>query len=273
RVNDVLEKDPEFKPPTTLEKPKLYLNQVKGDVEFENISFRYGDEDSPLILNNLNLSVKAGMQIALVGKSGCGKSTLVKLLAGFIMPSEGTILIDGREISNIDIYSLRQQIGWVLQSPFIFNGTVIENIALGMTNPKMDDVIRAADLAAAHEFIVKLPAGYKTRIGESGLQLSGGQKQRVCIARALYNNPKILIFDEATSALDVASEKRIQENLNKILVGRTAFIIAHRLSTVRQCNLICYMGDGVILEQGTHDELVKKKGLYYGMVTEQVGHD
>lgn len=271
RVNDVLEVKPEETPLVTQKQQRNYLSELRGDISIVDLSFRYGDEDSPLILNKLNLEVQAGQQVALVGKSGCGKSTLTKLLGGFIKPTSGSILIDGKDIMTIDLHSLRQNIGWVLQDSFLFNATVAENIALGMTNPRMEDLVRAAEMAAAHEFIVTFPHGYKTRIGEQGMQVSGGQRQRICIARALFYNPKILIFDEATSALDAKSEKRIQDSMNSILKGRTAFIIAHRLSTVRDCDFICYLGDGVVLEKGTHAELMAKKGLYWEMASQQIG--
>ncbi len=271
RLNDVLELEPEERAVLAASESKLILNNPKGDLELVNLSFRYGDEDSPLVINHLNLEVKAGQQIAFVGSSGCGKSTLTKLIPGFLKATEGAILIDGHDIKDIDLNSLRTSIGWVLQDSFLFNATVAENIALGYTNPDEKEVIEAADLAAAHEFIQQLPHGYQTKIGEKGLQLSGGQKQRICIARALFRNPKILIFDEATSALDVESEKRIQQNLDKILKGRTSFVIAHRLSTVRNADLICYLDRGVIMEKGTHQQLMAKKGLYYQMASSQLG--
>ena len=271
RLNDVLELKPEEQPLGSQDKPKVFINKCKGDVSFRDVCFRYGSEDSPLIINNLNLEIKAGQIIALVGKSGCGKSTLIKMFAGFNIPTSGALMIDGVDIKNIDIMSLRRNIGWVLQDSFLFSGSVADNIALGDTEPDMDKVIKAADMAAAHEFIIEFPMGYKTMIGEKGMAVSGGQRQRICIARALYRDPQILLMDEATSSLDAQSEKRIQENLNKILVGRTAVIIAHRLSTVRDADMICYLDQGHIVEKGTHDELLKLKGLYYAMASEQLG--
>lgn len=273
RLNDVLELKPEEQTPSEESgKPKVYIQIAKGHIKFENISFRYGSEDSPLIFNNLNLEIKPGKTVAFVGKSGCGKSTLMKMVAGFNIPTSGNLLIDGTDIRNVDIYSLRRNIGWVLQDSFLFSGSVIENIALGDTNPDMDAVIKAAKLAAADEFIVDFPMGYKTIIGEKGMAVSGGQRQRICIARALYRDPQIILMDEATSALDAESERKIKENMDKIFIGRTAIVIAHRLSTVRSADMICYLGNGGVLEKGTHDELIKAKGLYYEMASEQFGH-
>jgi len=271
RLNDVLELKPEEESITEESKPKVFINKAKGAITFENVCFRYGSEDSPLVINNMNLDIKAGQTIAIVGKSGCGKSTMIKMFAGFNMPTSGTLSIDGTDIKNVDIMSLRRNIGWVLQDSFLFSGTVADNIALGDTEPDMDKVIKAAQMAAAHEFIVDFPMGYKTMIGEKGMAVSGGQRQRICIARALYRDPQILLMDEATSSLDAQSEKRIQDNLQKILKGRTAIIIAHRLSTVRNADVICYLDAGHIVEKGTHDELIKQRGLYYAMASEQLG--
>jgi subfamily B ATP-binding cassette protein HlyB/CyaB len=273
RLNDVLEMEPEEQPPAKNEKPKIFMQMSKGDISFQNVSFRYGSEDSPLVINNLNLEIKSGQTVAFVGKSGCGKSTLIKMVAGFNIPTSGKLIVDGIDVKNIDVYSLRKNIGWVLQDSFLFSGTVAENIALGYTNPDMDKVIKAAKMAAADEFIVDFPMSYKTMIGEKGMAVSGGQRQRICIARALYRNPSILLMDEATSSLDAQSEKRIQENLDNLLIGRTAVIIAHRLSTVRSADMICYLDKGHIVEKGTHVELMKQKGLYYAMASEQIGTD
>ncbi|MBN1968208.1 MAG: ATP-binding cassette domain-containing protein [Candidatus Delongbacteria bacterium] len=273
RLNDVLEAEPEekFTPGDT--KQKTILNNPNGEIEFRDLCFRYGDEDSPLVINNLNLTIKAGTSVAFVGQSGCGKSTLLKMVPGFLRPSSGTILIDGIDINGIELNSLRKNIGWVLQDSFLFNATVMENIALGYEKPDEKDVRNAADLAAAADFISSFPHGYKTLIGEKGLQLSGGQRQRVCIARALFRNPKFLLFDEATSALDAESERIIQTNLAKIMKGRTSITIAHRLSTIRDCDMICYLHNGVIMEKGTHDELMQAGGLYHSMASQQLGKD
>ncbi|MCU7494100.1 MAG: ATP-binding cassette domain-containing protein [Ignavibacteria bacterium] len=271
RLNDVFECEPEEKPVVSAGEIKREMTHCDGRIEFNNLQFRYGSEDSPLVLKSISLKVEPGQVVAFVGKSGCGKSTLIKTIPGFIMPTGGSLLIDGVDIKNINLLSLRRNIGMVLQESFLFSGTVMENIALGDINPDEKRVREAAEMAAAHEFITQLPAGYKTIVGERGLAVSGGQKQRICIARALYRNPKIFIFDEATSALDAESERKIQENLNNILVNRTAFIIAHRLSTVRNADIICFLGDGIVLEKGTHDELIRQKGFYYAMAKDQLG--
>ena len=271
RLNDVLEMEPEEKPPAEEDKPKVFIKKAKGALNFKDVNFRYGSEDSPLVINNMNLEVPPGKVVAFVGKSGCGKSTLMKMLAGFNIPTSGELMIDGIDLKNIDIMSLRRNIGWVLQDSFLFSGSVIDNIALGDLNPDIDKVRKAAVLAAADEFIKDFPMGYKTIVGEKGMAVSGGQRQRLCIARALYRDPQILLMDEATSSLDAESERRIQENLDKILVGRTAVIIAHRLSTVRNADMICYLEGGRVAEKGTHDELIKARGLYYAMASEQLG--
>ncbi len=273
RLNDVLESAPEEEPMSVNVQQKIFLNTPRGEIEFRDLSFRYGDEDSPLVINNLNLTIEAGTQVAFVGSSGCGKSTLVKMIPGFLKPVSGSIYIDGIDSNSIDINSLRKNIGWVLQDSFLFNATVAENIALGYNNPSEKEIVRAAELAAAHEFISAFPHTYKTKIGDKGLQLSGGQRQRVCIARALFRDPKILLFDEATSALDAESEKKIQQHLIKIMRGRTSIVIAHRLSTIRDADQICYLHNGVIMEKGTHDELMEKRGLYFSMASQQLGKD
>lgn len=273
RLNDVLEAEPEEKPLSANQQQKIFLHNPRGEIEFKDLCFRYGDEDSPLVINNLNLKIPAGSQTAFVGSSGCGKSTLVKMIPGFLRAVSGSIYIDGIDIASIDINSLRKNIGWVLQDSFLFNATVAENIALGYVNPSEKDIVQAAELAAAHEFIVNFPHAYKTKIGDKGLQLSGGQRQRVCIARALFRNPAILLFDEATSALDAESEKKIQQHLTKIMRGRTSIVIAHRLSTIRDADQICYLHNGVIMEKGTHDELMEKRGLYYSMASQQLGKE
>lgn len=237
------------------------LPVVKGDVEFKDVSFRYAP-DGAEVLKGISFSVAAGQKIGLVGSSGSGKSTITKLLQRLYIPENGKILVDGIDVATVDPAWLRRQIGVVLQENFLFNKSVRENIAL--TNPAigMDGIVRAAKLAGAHDFITELPNGYDTVIEERGSSLSGGQRQRIAIARALVNNPRILIFDEATSALDYESERIIQQNMASICKGRTVFIIAHRLSTVRRCDKIFTIEKGRIIEQGTHLQLLQNGGRY-----------
>ena len=194
--------------------------------------------------------------VALVGRSGSGKTTISKLALGLYSPTDGKILIDGQDITSISLNSLRQQVGVVDQDTFLFGGTIRENISLGHPGATLEDVIQAAKLAGADEFIKKLPMGYETQIGEGGGLLSGGQRQRIAIARALLSNPKLLVLDEATSHLDTESERIIQRNFNTILKGKTTLVIAHRLSTVRNADLILVLDKGVLIESGTHDELM-----------------
>ncbi len=257
KLADILNNPPE----NTTQLSKGALPAIRGDVTFQNISFRYAT-DGPEILKKMSFDIKAGQKIGFVGPSGSGKSTVTKLIQRLYIPESGKVLIDGIDISTVDIAWLRRQIGVVLQENYLFNKSVRENIAL--TNPaiSLEKVIAAAKLAGAHEFITDLPDGYDTVIEERGASLSGGQRQRIAIARALVNNPRILIFDEATSALDYESERIIQQNMASICKGRTVFMIAHRLSTVRECDQIITIEKGEITETGTHEELLKRGGRY-----------
>jgi ATP-binding cassette subfamily B protein len=209
--------------------------------------------------------------VAIVGRSGSGKTTLVKCLVGLLEPTGGAISFDGVEQKRLRYRDLRRQIGFVLQENYLFDDTIARNIAFGEEEADAERVAWAAKVANAHEFIERLPLGYDTRIGETGIALSGGQRQRIAIARALYNNPPILIFDEATSALDTESEKAVKENMDQLLKGRTSFVIAHRLSTVRDADLILVIEKGRIVEQGNHEELMERQGLYYYLSSQQLG--
>lgn len=244
------------------------LPLVEGLVKYENVSFRFGTT-GPLQLSNVNLEVPAGTFVGIVGQSGSGKSTLTKLLPRLYDPLSGRIVVDGYDISKVELYSLRRQIGIVPQETLLFDGTVKENIAL--TNPDASDeeIIDAARIAVAHEFIMTLPMGYNTRVGERGSSLSGGQRQRIAIARTILHGPRLLILDEATSALDYDSERQVCLNLAQAYKGRSVFFITHRLSTIRNSDLILMMDKGAIVEQGTHGELMDQKGRYYCLYMQQ----
>ncbi|WP_163837166.1 peptidase domain-containing ABC transporter, partial [Providencia stuartii] len=236
-------------------------NTLKGHIHLRNISFRY-QPDMPYILDNFNLSIQAGETLGIVGTSGSGKSTLARLLLRLYTPEKGTILLDGTPLSSMNIHSLRRQIGIVLQENFLFNQTVFDNIAQTYPNASMDEVIHAAKMAGAHDFILKLPMGYDTILSEGGASLSGGQRQRIAIARTLLADPKIIIFDEATSALDDESQAIIQKNMQLIAQGRTVITIAHRLSTIRHHQRIIVMQQGKIVEQGSHQQLLEQGQFY-----------
>ncbi len=237
------------------------LPQVKGQVSFERVTFRY-QPDRPEVLKDLELTVNAGEVIGIVGRSGSGKSTLTKLIQRLYVPESGRVLVDGVDLAQVDASWLRRQIGVVLQENVLFNRSVKDNIALSDPSMSIDAVIHAAKLSGAHDFILELPEGYDTVVGEQGASLSGGQKQRIAIARALITNPRILIFDEATSALDYESERIIQDNMRRICQDRTVFIIAHRLSTVRMADRIIVVDKGRIIESGDHDNLMEQNGYY-----------
>jgi len=246
------------------------LPVIRGAVEFDRVRFRYR-LDGPTVLTDIDLRVEPGEVIGIVGPSGSGKSTLTKLIQRFYVPEVGRVLIDGTDIALIDAAGLRRQIGVVLQDNILINATIRDNIAIAEPGVPLERVMRAAKLAGAHDFIRELPEGYDTIVGERGTSLSGGQRQRVAIARALIGDPRILIFDEATSALDYESERIIQQNLRDIVFGRTVFIVAHRLSAVRQCNRILTMDRGSLVEAGSHDELLRAGGRYASLWRMQGG--
>jgi subfamily B ATP-binding cassette protein HlyB/CyaB len=246
------------------------LPSVRGAIKFEHVGFRYRVDGSE-ILHDINFEIPAGQIVGIVGPSGSGKSTVGKLVQRLYVPEAGKILVDGADLAMVDPAWLRRQIGVVLQENVLFNASVRDNIALADPAMPMERVIETATLAGAHDFIIELPEGYDTIVGERGNSLSGGQRQRVAIARALVTNPRILIFDEATSALDYESEQIIQKNMRKIVEGRTALIVAHRLSTVRRANRIITIERGRIVEDGTHDELVRSGGRYAMLYRLQAG--
>ncbi|MRI34748.1 type I secretion system permease/ATPase [Endozoicomonas sp. OPT23] len=237
------------------------LPKLRGEIEFRQVIFRY-EPGRPEALRNLNLMIPAGQSLGVAGLSGSGKSTLMKLIQRLYIPEQGRVYIDGNDLTLLDPAWLRRQIGVVMQENILFNRTVHDNIALANPSASMNRVIEAATLAGAHEFILELPHGYNTELGERGIGLSGGQCQRIAIARAILTNPAILIFDEATSALDYESERIIQQNMKKICAGRTVIIIAHRLSAIRDCDTIAVMDKGMIIEQGSHNELITTDGRY-----------
>ena len=249
---------------------KQNLPQIQGHVRFENIIFRYRP-DQQETLRDLTLEIRAGEVVGIVGRSGSGKSTLTKLLQRLYMPERGRVMVDGVDLALLDPSWLRRQVGVVLQENVLFNRSIRDNIALGDPSMPLDHVIRAAQLAGAHEFILELPHGYDTVLEERGSNLSGGQRQRVAIARALVGNPRILIFDEATSALDYESERIIQNNMRAICQGRTVLIVAHRLSTVRMADRILVMERGQLAEAGSHDALMHHGGLYANLVKQAAG--
>ena len=229
-------------------------------IELKEVYFRYGCRAN--VLEKVSLRIRAGQTVAIVGESGCGKSTLLKLLMGYYAPTEGRVLIDGVDLQDFELASLRGRVGLVAQDPFIFNGTVRDNIALGQPAAPLDAVMAAARAAGLEEFIAGLPGRYEAVIGERGTNLSGGQRQRLAIARALLRRPDVLLFDEASSHLDTATERAIQENLRTALAGRTVVLVAHRLSTVKQADLICVLHQGRVVEQGTHRQLLARGGWY-----------
>jgi ATP-binding cassette subfamily B protein len=222
------------------------------------------------VLENVSFAIKPGELVAVVGQSGSGKTTLSKLLVGFYLPTEGHIYVDGYDLNQVDKEYYRAQIGYVMQNNVLFSGTIAENIAMGEENPDQRRIVEVAKLADAHGFIGNFPLGYQQLVGERGMGLSGGQIQRLCIARALYHDPRLLVFDEATSALDTQSEGNILQSMREILEGRTAVVIAHRLSTVMKADKILVLYQGRIVEEGPHQDLVDKKGMYYQLVQKQM---
>lgn len=266
RIFEVLDTEPEIK-----EIPGAQdLPPVRGHVVFNNVTFEYKPGEP--VLRNIDIDAAPGQMTAIVGPSGAGKTTIANLIPRFYDIADGAITIDGFDIKKVTLASLREQIGIVPQETVLFNGTIYDNILYGNLNATEEQVVAAAKAANAHKFITAMPEGYQSQIGERGSKLSGGQRQRIAIARAILKNPQVLILDEATSALDTESEHLVQEALDKLMVGRTSFVIAHRLSTVQRADVILVMERGRIVEQGTHEELLQKGGLYSKLYQVQFGN-
>jgi ATP-binding cassette subfamily B protein len=270
RLGDVLDIEPEQKPSDL--PSRVVLPDLRGEIKLSGVYFRYGRSETPYVLENLTFEINPGEMVAIVGRSGSGKTTLAKLLVGFYAPTEGRISVDGYDMSVIDQSCYRAQIGYVMQTNLVFSGSIAENIACGDPSPDRRRIEEAAKMADAHAFISKMPLGYEQVVGERGMGLSGGQIQRLCIARALYHDPRLIIFDEATSSLDTQSESNILANMQQILKGRTAVVIAHRLSTIMRADKILVLYDGSIVEEGRHEALLERKGMYYQLVQKQLSH-
>lgn len=255
-------------PPAITDKEGAYeLPKIKGSVSFENVTFSY--EQDKTVLENVSFDVKPGESIALVGPTGAGKSTIVSLISRFYELDSGKITIDGNDISEVTLHSLRSQMGIMLQDSFIFSGTILDNIRYGKLDAQPEEIKKACETVCAGEFIEQMPKGYLTEVNERGSMLSGGQKQLISFARTLLSDPKILILDEATSSIDARTERLLQEGLFRLMKGRTCFIIAHRLSTIKNCDKIMYVDNKGIVECGTHDQLIKKQGEYYKLYNSQ----
>lgn len=262
RIFEAMDEEPEYD-----NKDAIELKNVKGDVEFKDVNFEY-EKDIP-ILENINMNIKAGEKIALVGPTGAGKTTIVNLLSRFYRIKSGEILVDGTDINNVTLKSLRKEIGVMLQDPFVFSGTIMDNIRYGRLDATDEEVIEAAKIVRADDFIREFKDGYNTFLNEQGNGLSVGQKQLISFARVLLSDPKILILDEATSSIDTETEALLQEGIEELLKGRTSFVIAHRLSTIVNSDKIMFIGEKHILEEGTHNDLLNKKGLYYNLYKSQ----
>ena len=263
RVFEMMDVPPEI----TNAKDAFEMPPVKGEVKFQNVEFGY--EENQTIFEDLSFHVKPGETIALVGPTGAGKSTITNLISRFYDIRKGAILVDGINIQDVTVESLRNQIGVMLQDTFIFTGTIMDNIRYGNLEATEEEVIEAASIVRAHDFIKELPRGYQTRVQERGSTLSAGQRQLISFARTLLSDPKVLILDEATSSIDTQTEMLLQEGLDRLLEGRTAFVVAHRLATIRNSNRIFYIGDRKILEEGSHEELMRQRGNYYNLYKTQ----
>ncbi|MCV3215126.1 peptidase domain-containing ABC transporter, partial [Plectonema radiosum NIES-515] len=265
RLSDIIDSPTES---SESDRGNIPMPMIQGSVKYDNVSFRF-NPSGPLQLNNINLEFPAGIFVGIVGQSGSGKSTLMKLIPRLYPLESGRILIDGYDINKVELYSLRRQIGIVPQDTLLFDGTIQENIALNHPDASSEEIIEAGKIAFAHEFIMNLANGYNTRVGERGASLSGGQRQRIAIARTILQNPQMLILDEATSALDYESERQVCLNLAEAFKGRTVFFITHRLTTIRNADLILMLDQGFVVEQGTHKQLMSEKGRYYCLYQQQ----
>jgi ATP-binding cassette, subfamily B, multidrug efflux pump len=263
RIFEILDINPDITNINDVQK----MPKIKGNVEFENVMFAY--EEGIPVLDNVSFKINAGETIALVGPTGAGKTTIVNLISRFYDSQQGEVLIDGRNVKDVDLESLRSQMGIMLQDTFLFSTTIMENIRYGKLDATDEEVITAAKAVSAHDFIMKLPNGYNTDVNERGSRLSVGQRQLISFARALLANPRILILDEATSNIDTATERLVQNGIQKLLYGRTSFVIAHRLSTIRDCDRIMVIDDGKVAECGTHEELIALRGLYFDLYMSQ----
>ena len=250
------------------DKGKIPLPPIEGSVRFEKVTFAF-ERSQPAVLHDVSLEIGAGTFMGVVGQSGSGKSTLTKMLSRLYAPDQGRIEIDGYDIGKVELYSLRRQIGIVPQEPLLFSGTVSENIAMGDPEASSEAIVEAARMACAHDFIMEMPAGYSSDVGERGSGLSGGQRQRIALARTLLLKPRLLVLDEATSALDYDTEWRVCQNLLENLRHCTVFFITHRLSTVKRADRIVMMHQGAVVEQGSHDELMAMRGRYYTLFRQQ----
>jgi ATP-binding cassette subfamily B protein len=246
------------------------VSHLSGRISLRQVRLTYPDAPDRAVLDDVSLMLEPGTTLGLVGRSGSGKSTLVRCLAGLVLPSAGNVLYDEVDMRELDWRQLRRRIGVVLQAPYLFDDTIAANIALGEEVPDPLLVQRAAEIADAAGFIESMALAYDTKVGDSGMRLSGGQAQRVCIARALYHDPPVLLFDEATSALDTESEAAVKRNLDRVLEERTAVIVAHRLSTIRDAHVIGVLEQGRLVEHGTHDELLAREGLYHHLHSSQI---